>query len=344
MNKKAKIAVITIVSIVIAIVVVAGAMAGSAQRAIDNGTRTTFLSNWMSFAKDETLLTQTVIPGAHDAGTVGMMWATETQDKSIGDMLACGARYFDIRVNKDGDKLVIFHGPIKGVEFAPIVDDIVAFLSANPSEVLLLDFQHFEGEGVMEAVDAILCDKLGERIIKNDTENDDLTFVKSLTLGSTRGKALVFWGNYFNQKSTCAYASERNYLFGRNNDGGSRKGSVLQSYYARNLNTKSSSKYISEAIPEYVKKYKASNGGFFVMQCQLTDPIFIVGPKFLEGTHNKNASNFVKNLANEDYFDCVNIIMRDYLGANKCKEIIALNLAKGNIKEENIAIFTQETA
>lgn len=127
MSKKAKIAVITIVNIVIAIAVVAGAMAGSAQRAIDNGTRTTFLSNWMSFAKDETLLTQTVIPGAHDAGTVGMMWATETQDKSIGDMLACGARYFDIRVNKDGDKLVIFHGPIKGVEFAPIVGDIVAF-------------------------------------------------------------------------------------------------------------------------------------------------------------------------------------------------------------------------
>lgn len=42
MSKKAKIAVITIVNIVIAIAVVAGAMAGSAQRAIDNGTRTTF--------------------------------------------------------------------------------------------------------------------------------------------------------------------------------------------------------------------------------------------------------------------------------------------------------------
>lgn len=344
MSKKAKIAVITIVSIVLAIGVVVGAMAGSAQRAIDDGARTTFLSNWMSFAKDDTLLTRMVIPGAHDAGTVGMMWAAETQDKSIGEMLECGARYFDIRVKKDGDKLVIFHGPIKGVEFAPIVDDIAAFLSANPGEFLLLDFQHFEGEGVMEAVDSILCDKLGDRVIKNDTENDDLTFVKSLTLGSARGKALVFWGNFYKQGSVSAFASERNYLFQRNNDGGSRAGSVLQSYYTRKLNTKSSSKYISEAIPEYVEQFKASDGGFFVMQCQLTDPIFIAGPKFLEGTHSKNASNFVKNLANEDYFDCVNIIMRDYLGADKCKEIIALNLAKGNIKDENIAIFTQETA
>ncbi len=344
MSKKAKIAVITIVSIVLAIGVVVGGMAGSAQRAIDDGARTTFLSNWMSFAKDDTLLTQTVIPGAHDAGTAGMMWAAETQDKSVGEMLECGARYFDIRVKKDGDKLVIFHGPIKGVEFSPIVDDIAAFLSANPSEVLLLDFQHFEGEGVMEAVDAILCDKLGENIIRNNTDTDDLTFVKSLTLGSARGKALIFWGNYFKQGSVCSYASERDYLFGRNNDGGTREGSVLQSYYVRKLNTKSSKKYISEAIPEYVKQYKASEGGFFVMQCQLTDPIFIAGPKFLEGTHAKNASNFVKNLANEDYFDCVNIIMRDYLGADKCKEIIALNLAKGNIKDENIAIFTQETA
>lgn len=344
MSRKAKIAVITIVCIVLAVGVVVGAMAGSAQRAIDNGARTTFLSNWMSFVKDDTLLTQTVIPGAHDAGTAGMMWAAETQDKGIGEMLSCGARYFDIRVKKNGEKLVIFHGPIKGVEFAPIVDDIAAFLSANSGEVLFLDFQHFEGEGVMEAVDAILRDKLGDKIIKNDTEKDDLTFVKSLTLGSARGGAIVFWGNYFKQNSVCSYASERNYLFQRNNDGGTREGSVLHSYYARKLNTKSSSKYLSEAIPEYVGQYKASDGGFFVMQCQLTDPIAIIGPKFLEGTHNKNASNFVKNLANEDYFDCVNIIMRDYLGASKCKEIIALNLAKGNIKDESVAIFTQETA
>ena len=98
MGKKAKIAVITIVCVVVCIGIVVGAMAGSAQRAIDDEKATPFLSSWMSYVKDDTLLTQTVIPGAHDAGSIGMMWAAETQDKSIGEMLDCGARYFDIRV------------------------------------------------------------------------------------------------------------------------------------------------------------------------------------------------------------------------------------------------------
>ena len=341
MGKKAKIAVITIVCVVVCIGIVVGAMAGSAQRAIDDEKATPFLSSWMSYVKDDTLLTQTVIPGAHDAGSIGMMWAAETQDKSIGEMLDCGARYFDIRVQKDGNKLVIFHGPIKGVEFEPIVDDIAAFLAQNTTEVLLLDFQHFEGEGVMEAVDAVLQAKLGEKIIKNDTEMDDLTFAKQLTLGDARGKAMVFWGNFYKQGSVSVFASERNYLFQRNNDGGSRGGSVLQSYYTRENNTKSSSKYLAESVTAYVEQFKNSDGGFFVMQCQLTDPIFIAGPKFLEGTHNKNASNFVKNLANKDYFDCVNIIMRDYIGVGKCKEIIALNALKGNVIAEKAQDFSQ---
>lgn len=344
MSKKAKTAIIIVVCIVVCVGIIAGAMAGSAQRALDKTESTPFLANWMSLIKDDVLLTNLVIPGAHDAGTAGMMWAAETQYKSIADMLDCGVRYFDIRVKKDGDNLVIFHGPIKGASFEPIADDINEFLSNNPTETLLLDFQHFEGEGVMEAVDGVLLEKLGDRIVKNDTESDDLTFSESLTLANSRGKAMLFWGNYSDDGSTCRFAMERNYLFGRNNDGGTRDSSVLQSYYNRSLNTKSSKTYIEKGIPRYIEKFKESDGGFFVMQCQLTDPIAIIGPRFLEGTHDKNASDFIKNLANADYFDCVNIIMRDYMGARKSKEIIALNAAKGNVAEDKTEYFVRQTA
>ena len=74
------------------------------------------------------------------------------------------------------------------------------------------------------------------------------------------------------------------------------------------------------------------NGGFFVMQMQLTDPVLFIGPKFYEGTHNERASAFVKSLKDKEYFEYLNIVMRDYLGAGKAKEIIALNQFKGTLK------------
>jgi len=344
MSKKAKTAVIAIVCVVVCVGVIVGTMAGVAQKAKDDTACTSFLSSWMGFIKDDVLLTNTVIPGAHDAGSVSMMWAAETQDKSIGQMLECGVRYFDVRVEKKKDKLVIFHGPITGVEFAPIIDDVSEFLTSNPSETVLLDFQHFNGDGVMQAVYDVLSTKLEGKTVANDTEADDLTFIKSLTLGDVRGKALVLWGNFFGDNSVCDFVKEHNDVFQRNNDSGNRGGSVLQSYYEGKLNKQTSKKYIETAIPKYVEKYKNGNGGLFVMQMQLTDPIAIVGPKFLESTHDKNASEFVKNLPNADYFDCVNIIMRDYLGARKSKEIIALNIAKNNVEQTKIALFEQETA
>lgn len=344
MSKKAKTAVIAIVCVVVCVGVIAGAMAGVAQKAKDDTACTSFLSSWLGFIKDDVLLTDTVIPGAHDAGSVSMMWAAETQDKSIGEMLECGVRYFDVRVEKKDEKLLIFHGPITGVEFAPIIDDVSEFLTNNPTETVLLDFQHFKGDGVMQEVYDVLSKKLDGKTVANDKDVDDLTFIKELTVGDVRGKALVLWGNYFKDNSVCDFAKEHNNVFQRNSDGGNRVGSVLQSYYESKLNKQTSKKYIENAIPKYVEKYKAGDGGLFVMQMQLTDPIAVIGPKFLESTHDKNASKFIKNLASADYFDCVNIIMRDYLGARKSKEIIALNIAKGNVEQTKIEQFEQEAA
>lgn len=332
MTIKTCLAIIIPLVVVLAIGLVAGIMVGSATRAYDNTVATPFLSQWMDYVQDEALLTSVVIPGAHDAATATMMWAAETQNRSVGEMLACGARYFDLRVENDDGKLVVFHGPIKGVEFAPVLDDISNFLTEHPSETLLLDFQHFKNDGSMEGVDALLCQKLASRLVVNDTGKSDLDFAKELTIGDTRGKAIVFWGNQHNDGSVSGFATDRNYLFVRNNDAGTREGSVLHSFYDGSLNRKPSGAYLEKAIPQYVEKYQNTDGGFFVMQMQLTDPLAFIGPKFCEGTHAQNASDFVKSLKDKDFFDVVNIIMRDYLGPQKCKEIIALNEFKGTIK------------
>lgn len=344
MSKKAKLAIIIPIVIVVAIGIVAGAMAGSTTRAYDNTEETAFLSEWMEYLSDDALLCKTVIPGTHDAGTVGMMWAAETQNRTIAEMLACGARYFDLRVENDGGNLVVFHGPIKGMSFLPIIDAISEFLTNHPSETLLLDFQHFKNDGSMEGVDSLLNEKLKGKLVINDTDKADLQFAKELMVGAARGKAMVFWGNYFKNTSECVYINGRNYLFARNNDVGTRTGSSLHSFYKGALNRLASKTYLKKAIPEYVEQFRQSDGGFFVMQMQLTDPIAIIGPKFYEGMHNKNASSFVKSLKDKEYFDVVNIVMRDYIGAEKCKEIIALNEYKGTVKSSKCDEFANKCA
>ena len=334
MKKKGKIALIAVLCVVFCIGVVAGSMAGVASKAIDKQNPDEFLSKWMSYIRDDALLTNVVIAGSHDSGTQDMIWAAKTQDKTIKEQMTCGARYFDIRVQHKYGSMFIFHGPISGELFEPIVDDIKEFLQTNPSETLILDFQHFKGgDVVMNCVDGVLCEKLAGLMVENDTEQSDLDFVKSLTLGDVRGKAIVFWGNEFGTNENSDFVSDKNYLFQRNNDGGTRSGSSLQSFYDGSLNKKSSKTYLEKAIPTYVEKYRQSEGGLFVMQMQLTDPIAIIGPKFYEGTHDKNATSFISTLEGKDYFDCVNIIMRDFLGARKCKQIISLNIAKGTLKD-----------
>ena len=332
MSKNMKLAIFIPLAVVVAIVIIAAAMAGSATRAYDNVEETAFLSEWMGYIDDGVRLSKTVIPGAHDAGTVGMMWAGETQNRTVAELLACGVRYFDLRVKNDKGKLVIFHGPIKGMGFEPIINSIAEFLREHPSEILLLDFQHFSGERSMEGVDTLLMEKLQGKLIVNDTEKSDLQFANELTVGDARGKAIVFWGNYSGDKGKCQFVESRNYLFARNNDQGTRENSTLHSFYDGKLNSRASKYYLDNAIPKYVEKMKNENGGFFVMQMQLTDPVAFIGPKFYEGTHNKNASDFVKSLKDKEYFEYLNIVMRDYLGAGKAKEIIALNQFKGTLK------------
>lgn len=192
-GRKSKIALIVILCIVFCVGIVAGAMAGVATKAIDNQKPDEFLRSWMSYVSDDTLLTDIVIPGSHDSGTTKMMWAAKTQDKSIKEQMACGARYFDIRPQLKDGKLVVFHGPITGEDVEPIIDDIKQFLTANPSETLILDFQHFmSDETAIEKTDALLSDKLNGLMVANKTELSDLDFVKSLTLADTRGKASCF--------------------------------------------------------------------------------------------------------------------------------------------------------
>ncbi len=332
MKPKAIVAISIVAFFVVAILALGLGFGLNAKNALDNTEATPFLSEWMSYIKDDVKIKNVVIPGSHDAGTYGMNWMAETQNRELAEQLASGSRYLDLRVWKKGDKYFVFHGPIKGCDFLPIVDEINAFLDSHPTEFLVLDMQKFKG-GSQNDVINILSAKLGDKIVKNTTSSADIDYVDNLTVADVRGKCLVFWGDP-------ETVSNGDFLFLRDHNSGRRENAVLRSFYSRKYNTLSSASYIKKGLPTYLSLHKEKPQGLFVLQGQLTDPVFVVGPKAIEALHNANMSEYIKNFDTEN--NHVNIIMRDFIGPKKCAEILALNLKYSNVKDTLGASFTEE--
>ncbi len=330
MKTKAIVAIVIVAFLAVAIIALGLGLGVNAKQAIDNSSPTPFLSDWMSYLKNDILVKNTVIPGSHDAGTKDMNWMAETQNRTIEEQLASGSRYFDLRAWKKGDDLFVFHGPIRGMKFAPIVDEINDFLNAHPTEFIIIDMQKFKGDS-QEDVAALLYAKLGDKIVKNNTSSADIDFIDSLTVEQMRGKCLVFWGDL-------STVNIKDFLFLRNNDHGNRPSSTLSSFYYRKYNTLASSSYIKKGIPKYLEMHKENPKGLFVLQCQLTDPVFIIGPKAIEALHTNNMKEYL------NHFDFINnqlnIVIRDYIGPKKCADIIVLNLGYSNIKDSLVNEFS----
>lgn len=299
----------------------------------DTSAPTESLSQWMSYVRDESLLKRVVIPGAHDAGTAGISYLAQTQDRTTEQLLACGTRYFDLRVSAAETELKIYHGPFRGMTLASVLNAFKTFLQQHPSETLILDFQHFENNAeraTLQEFCAVFDDST--LLVKNNSTESDVNFVDNLTLGECRGKALVVWGRDVSEISA-------DFVFQRNNDGGDRENSVLHSYYQGSLNKKSSSYYVENALPHYLDLYKAQNSGLFVLQGQLTDGLFVFGPHFRESTHTKNMNAYVLALENSVDLQFVNVIMRDFVSPAKNCLALRLNKTKGFVKTESLSAF-----
>lgn len=286
------------------------------------------LKTWMKNINDETKINEIILPGSHDAGTNGMSWLGATQHLSVEEQLNLGVRYFDLRVNKVNDEYFIFHSIINGNKFDPILDLIVNFIKENQSETLLLDFQHFKN-GSDEYVCREVSNKLKDYLIIKD-EREELNFVDNLKLKEARGKCIVFFGD------DSEYTKE-DHIFSRNNDTCTKTGQALDSCYISSYHSLESSAFINKALDKYVykikeKREKEMHKGIFVLQCQLTDSKLVFGPFHRERSHEQNMENYIKNLANLNYFLEINVIMRDFLDENKANSIINLNYEKGIMK------------
>lgn len=339
---KRKIALIIAASILAAILLAVVICVIIANSKNDNSKPTDELANWMSMIQDDTLLKNIVIPGAHDAGTKGMPYFAETQDRDITDLLNCGTRYLDLRVSQERGELKMYHGPSKGVALESVLSSAKNFVTSNPTETLILDFQHFdepESQPELQNIAIKMVEKqLDGLLVVNNTAKNDVAFIEELTIGEMRGKCLVVWGR--EESSILA----KSYVFKRNNDSGDRTDSTIQSYYTGFLNKKSSNAYINTALPTYIDKYKTEAKGLFVLQGQLTDGMYIFGPRLREATHTDNMDKYLDSLKSSDDLQYINIVIRDFITPSKNCYTLQLNLTKQTVKADSVTAYEKMIA
>lgn len=299
------------------------------------------LTEWMSYISDDAPVTRLAIPGSHDSGCSGMPWYAETQDLNFAEQLARGVRYFDIRVNKKGGDLVIFHGPVNGMDYGELLYQIDEFMDAHPSEFLILDFSHFKNDSeseVFRLFDEIVS---AERVV-NDTCMTDSEYLDSLTLGDVRGKCVVFVDP--EETEFCC----RDYLFFKMGDeveAGQEDLFSLVSPYKKLWNGSSAKKFTDKILDRYIDTFKGIDSGFFVLQCQLTDNALVFGPRYREGKLIERANDFVRALYdNAEDLPYINIIMRDFVTCEKTALIVGLNIAKGWVSGEKAESFAASLA
>lgn len=124
-------------------------------------------AEWMKGVADSTSLRNLAMPGSHDTMalySIGDL-AGACQTLSLTDQLNVGVRFLDIRLKLANDNLRAVHGIVdQRTNFQNIVNDVDKFLTAHPSEFLLVSIKEESAssgssKSFDEAIKACLSDK-----------------------------------------------------------------------------------------------------------------------------------------------------------------------------------------
>ena len=150
--------------------------------------------NWMSGLDDDAFICQLSIPGAHDAcsssfsGLLASIYKSlsQTQTKTVEQMLPLGVRLFDLRPCVSGSKLHINHGvATTSFDFDPVMGQIKQYVINHPTEFCIVVIRH-ETEG--DNSNSTFGDKLQASLAA--IKDYLVDFRPNLTVGEARGKIL----------------------------------------------------------------------------------------------------------------------------------------------------------
>ncbi len=178
------------------------------------------LSSWMSRLPDDRPLSDIAMPGTHDSATYvvsSQSWIAkagaisggilglsalrgakfvQTQSLSIREQLDHGVRFLDLRVMPTGDGgFTMYHGGVcLYTGLTTILDEVEAFLKANPTETVLTCFKKESGDGRAET-----SEELGKYLKKRGSTY--FLDARVPTLKEVRGRAVVI--NRMFEKKDC---------------------------------------------------------------------------------------------------------------------------------------------
>jgi 1-phosphatidylinositol phosphodiesterase len=144
--------------------------------------------SWMSSLPDGALLRELTIPGTHNSGArYGGPW-TECQNTTVAVQLSAGIRFLDVRCRLFEGSFTIHHGAFyQRLNFDDVLGSCRDFLSARPSETVLMRVKQEYSEESAEAFRAVFDDYLDGRGWRSLFQLDPVL----PALGAARGKVVL---------------------------------------------------------------------------------------------------------------------------------------------------------
>lgn len=148
---------------------------------------------WMSGLPDSTAITALSIPGTHDSTARFGGDSYICQSLSLADQLSLGVRFFDIRLTLANGALSCQHGRVfQNLQFADVLQSMLDFLSANPSEAVFVKIQQehtrYAGSDFSTAIQAELS-SIPESFIFSASEAITINTIP--TIAQVRGKMTI---------------------------------------------------------------------------------------------------------------------------------------------------------
>lgn len=141
---------------------------------------------WMADLNDKRAINTLSIPGTHDSGATHSIadLSGKCQSLTIEEQLTIGVRFFDIRLKLNNNELDVVHSFVdQGVGFDEVLDEMVSYLTDNPTEFLIVSIKEDASPSGSE-VD--FTEKLEDTLRASKLVNTDTQLPK--TVGEARGR------------------------------------------------------------------------------------------------------------------------------------------------------------
>lgn len=290
-----------------------------------------FFKSWMSFLSDDARLTQIVMPGAHNAGSYGMMSTACCQDGTIYDQIVQGVRHFCLRLDTTRKGIVLSHGISKGDLFENALRDFAKGMRECPTEFFLLDLREYYPQRIgpitlrYKAEPAKVDALLKQYIDPEQYAYCDFTHIKDVTLGDLRrsGKRFIL----INSNHSYAFSVDCH--------------NILP--WDKEIYGYKPDKFLRE-IPKIFEREHTE--GIYWFQTQQTPnlgtEIGFVTPRKLNALITPHFHRLMQDIAdNPDYLRQANVIGGDFMTDGiKIPLILALNLRKGLVRPDCVQTFS----